>query len=66
MKDFKWVIQSNLIKDCPVTVDDVITANKIWEKTHCSPERKDHTLQTMTCGQGLCESAQGPSQTPKK
>jgi hypothetical protein len=32
MKDFKWVIQSNQIKDCPVTVDDVIAANKIWGK----------------------------------
>jgi hypothetical protein len=32
MKDFKWVIQSNQIKDCPVTVDDVVTANKIWGK----------------------------------
>jgi hypothetical protein len=32
MKDFKWVIQSNQIKDCPVTVDDAIAANKIWGK----------------------------------
>ena len=32
MKDFKWVIQSNQIKDCPVTVDDVMTANQIWRK----------------------------------
>jgi hypothetical protein len=31
-KDFKWVIQSNQIKDCPVTVQDVITAHKIWGK----------------------------------
>jgi hypothetical protein len=33
MKDYRWVmIQSNQIKDCPVTVDDVIAANKIWGK----------------------------------
>jgi hypothetical protein len=32
MKDYKWVIQSNQIKDCPVTVDDVVAANKIWGK----------------------------------
>ena len=32
MKDYKWVIQSNQIKDCPVTVDDVVAAHKIWGK----------------------------------
>jgi hypothetical protein len=32
MKDFTWVIRSNQIKDCPVTVDDIVTANKIWGK----------------------------------
>jgi hypothetical protein len=32
MKDFRWVIQSNQIKDCPVTVDDIVAANKIWGK----------------------------------
>jgi hypothetical protein len=31
-KDFKWIIQSNQIKDCPVTVDHVDTALKIWGK----------------------------------
>ncbi len=31
-KDFKWVIQSNQIKDCPVTVEDVDVALKIWGK----------------------------------
>jgi hypothetical protein len=31
-KDFKWVIQSNQIHDCPVTVQDVDAANKIWGK----------------------------------
>jgi hypothetical protein len=32
IKDFKWVIQSNQIKDCPVTVQDVVTAHQIWGK----------------------------------
>jgi hypothetical protein len=30
MKDFKWVIRSNQIKDCPLTVQDVDVAIKIW------------------------------------
>jgi hypothetical protein len=32
MKDFKWVIQSNQIKDFPVTVQDINVAQKIWGK----------------------------------
>jgi hypothetical protein len=28
--DMKWGIQSNLIKDCPVTVKDMGTAIKVW------------------------------------
>ncbi len=31
-KDYKWIIQSNQIKDCPVTVQDVDAANHIWGK----------------------------------
>jgi uncharacterized protein YodC (DUF2158 family) len=31
-KDFKWVIRSNQIKDCPVTVQDVDIAHTIWGK----------------------------------
>jgi hypothetical protein len=31
-KAFKWIIQSNQIKDCPVTVEHVNTALKIWGK----------------------------------
>jgi hypothetical protein len=31
-KDFKWVIHSNQIKDCPVTVKATNTALKIWGK----------------------------------
>jgi hypothetical protein len=32
MKDFNWVIHSNQIKDCPVIVQDVDAAIKIWGK----------------------------------
>jgi hypothetical protein len=32
MKDFKWVIRSNQIKDCPVTIQDIDVATKIWDK----------------------------------
>jgi hypothetical protein len=32
MKDFKWATHSNQIKDCPVTVQDVDVAIKIWGK----------------------------------
>jgi hypothetical protein len=31
-KDFTWIIRSNQIKDCPVTVADVDAAFKIWGK----------------------------------
>ena len=30
MKDFKWVICSNQIMNCPVTVQDIKVAHKIW------------------------------------
>jgi hypothetical protein len=32
MKDFKWVIQRNQIKHCPVTFQDIDVALKIWGK----------------------------------
>jgi hypothetical protein len=32
MKDFKWVIRSNQIKGCPVTIQDIDVAMKIWVK----------------------------------
>jgi hypothetical protein len=32
MKDFKWVIRSNQIKDCPVTIQDIDVATKILGK----------------------------------
>jgi hypothetical protein len=32
MKDFKWVIRSNQIKDHPVTIQDIDVATKIWGK----------------------------------
>jgi hypothetical protein len=32
MKDFKWVILSNQIKECPMTIQDIDVAKKIWGK----------------------------------
>jgi hypothetical protein len=32
MKDFKWVIHSNQIKDCPMTIQDINVAMQIWGK----------------------------------
>jgi hypothetical protein len=32
MKDFKWVIRSNQINDCPVTIQDIDVAMNIWGK----------------------------------
>ena len=32
LKDFKWVLSSNHIQNCPVTVQDVDVASKIWGK----------------------------------
>jgi hypothetical protein len=32
MKDFKWLIRSNQIKDYPVTIQDIDAATKIWGK----------------------------------
>jgi hypothetical protein len=32
MKDFKWVIKGNHIKDCPMTVQYIDVAQKIWVK----------------------------------
>jgi hypothetical protein len=31
-KDYRWIIQSNQISDCPVTVQDVDNAHTIWGK----------------------------------
>jgi hypothetical protein len=32
MKDFKWVIRINQIKDCPIIIQDVDVAMKMWCK----------------------------------
>ena len=32
VKDYKWAIHSNQINNCQVTVEDVATASKIWER----------------------------------
>ena len=32
IKDYKWAIMTNQIKNCPVTVEDIDTASAIWGK----------------------------------
>ena len=32
LKDFKWVIRSNQIKNCPVTIENIDVALKVWGK----------------------------------
>jgi hypothetical protein len=44
MKDFKWVIHSNQIKDCPVTIQNIDVAMNIWGK---------NSEQYTSGGQGL-------------
>ena len=32
VKDYRWAVQSNKIEDCPVTVQDIDNAQRIWGK----------------------------------
>jgi hypothetical protein len=40
MNDFKWVIRSNQIKDCPLTIQDIDVATNIWGKNIAAPKGK--------------------------
>ena len=31
--DYKWILKSNQIKDCPVSIEDAKVAMKIWDRT---------------------------------
>jgi hypothetical protein len=57
MKDFKWVIHRNQIRDLPVTVQDIDVAMKIWGKNIAALKREDHLEQDAPGGQGLCEGS---------
>jgi hypothetical protein len=46
MKDFKWVIQSNHIKDCPVTIQGSDVARKIWSKNISAVKGKTTPIKT--------------------
>jgi hypothetical protein len=43
IKDFKWVIRSNQIKDCPVTVERYRQRHGDLGQKYCSTARKDHS-----------------------
>jgi hypothetical protein len=40
MKDFKWAIHSNKIKDYPLTIQDINVAMKIWGKNIAALQQK--------------------------
>jgi hypothetical protein len=46
MKDFKWVSRSNQIKDCPVTIQDIDVATKIWGKNIAALKGKTTRIKT--------------------
>jgi hypothetical protein len=48
MKDFKWVIQSNHIKDFLVTVQDIDAALKIWGKIIAALKGKTTRSKSIT------------------
>jgi hypothetical protein len=55
MKDFRWVVQSNLIKDCSITVSE--SALEIWGPNIAgSSQRQNFTQQTSDYCTGLHES----------
>jgi hypothetical protein len=47
MKDFKWVIRSNQIKDFPVTVQDIDVGLKIWGKNIATLKGKTTRRETI-------------------
>jgi hypothetical protein len=47
MKDFKWVIRSNQIKDCPVTLQDIDVSLKIWGKNIAALKGKTTRRKTI-------------------
>jgi hypothetical protein len=48
MKDFKWVIRSNQIKYCPVTVQDIDLDLKIWGKNIAALKGKTTQSKTIS------------------
>jgi hypothetical protein len=46
MKDFKWVIRINQIKDCPVTIQDIDVAMKMWGKNIAALKGKTTWIKT--------------------
>jgi hypothetical protein len=46
MKDFKWAIRSNQIKYCPVMIQDIDVATKIWGKNIAALKGKTTRIKT--------------------
>ena len=49
IKDFKAIVQGNLIKNCPITIDDINLAEKIFGKDIPAIKGKTtrHTLKAV-------------------
>jgi hypothetical protein len=47
MKDFKWVIRINQIKDCSVTVQDIDVALTLWDKNIAALKGKNTWRKTF-------------------
>ena len=47
IKDFKWIIMSNQIQDCPVTTQDIDIAHAIWGKNIAALKGKATRLKPM-------------------
>jgi hypothetical protein len=52
MKDFKWVIWSNKIKDCPVTIQYIDVATEIWGKNITALKGKTTRRKTHPVARG--------------
>jgi hypothetical protein len=66
VKYFKWVIRRNHIKDCPMTIQYIGVAMKIWGKNIAALKGKTTQEQDEPGGQGLCEGSQGVIETPQR
>jgi hypothetical protein len=66
-KDFKWIIQSNQIKDCPVTVNNIDTALKIWGKNVAALKGKTtRTKPDPVARDFACEGSSGAIEAPQR
>ena len=59
------MIHSNQIKNCPITVEDVATASKIWGENVDALKGKTTRRKPEVVKKGPCQGAQGAYETPQ-